>query len=794
MLAGLCLVACDPGSVELSDTDNGASDGVIATDDDSTLADAPLDGDLVAPGGDQQGPEPGPAPSEPPVLVVADGIVGVAIANSTDKAYAWTRANTVSAGIPEQLTSYRSPYRWTGASGSSVVDTAISSNDRSYVWLANGTAGRGSTGNPTSLATWTYHLPGGRQPSDLVGIAIRKSNDQTHAYYDDGTYSRGNTSWLGSIACCSSYTMPPGRQPSDIVGMDFDPQGRLHTWYDDDTYSIGTAWDLDWYQEPRRYARHGILASKWPADAPPVAAPAPSWPPTVDVEPYDGPKVLAPPAETFDLPGLGANDDLLVAAGRDSVGVALMADVYFYDKSGNPLTGGGLSSSGRLPLSAMFAEFVRKGPLRAGQEPSPLDVNQFMGFEESCDDPSYPETDGYSYCVSSAPYDTRVHYDPKGDRFVILANLRNRVWTNYFKNEYYHPELSEAELLALEYSEDFDTCGYFATPQGVAEALPNPEHCKLARRLRAVAVSRTSDPRDGFYTYVFVENNYRDWPWMAVDGDWAILSAQGVEHPGAAASTLLSLADLRKGKVRPQYLNFYANELAGRIRVEPPQQVDTLPGYSLVTEVSGEEWWFFTLPHPTTPYAKQSPGVLNVSLDGVSNFSRERAVYRHGALHLTRPVETEITEEIRKSEVHHVKLPLWLSGKQPYVSTQASQGFKKWIHVSADPNTLRLDEPVLAVNGADETLIAWGHSGVYAADAEPPRVEHTLWRNGASFLDWRRTFRAGDGYASGYPAAKIKAIGASVDPVDERTFWVAHKYGMANGGWGIVIGSVDPTQ
>ena len=106
----------------------------------------------------------------------------------------------------------------------------------------------------------------------------------------------------------------------------------------------------------------------------------------------------------------------------------------------------------------------------------------------------------------------------------------------------------------------------------------------------------------------------------------------------------------------------------------------------------------------------------------------------------------------------------------------------------------RRDEPIVAVNGAGESLIAWGHSGVFPGLEEPPRVEHTLWPNGASNPDLRSIFRAGDGYAPGYPADKIKAIAASVDPVDDRTFWVVHKYGTASGGWGRVIGSVDPTQ
>lgn len=795
MLALVGLFACadepfvdasaDDPTFEQDATTGYSTDAMPDDEDPTSLAGTPTSIEDEDPNGGVGpfGPGPGPGPDVPPLLEL-DRLVGLGIAGSTGHAYAWTAAKTVSAGLPEQLTWHRSPYRWTSSVNSGVVDMAISSIDRTYVWFANGTGGKGQTSNPTLTSTWAYTLPGGRTPADIVGIAIRKSDDRTHAYYDDGTYSTGTTTTLGANSCCSSYTLPPGKSMADIVGMDFAPNNRLHTWYDDETYSIGTANDLDAYQAPRRYARHGMLASRWPADAPNVVGPATDWPPEHDVDDYDGPQLPSPPASTFDVPVGGNSSDLLVAPGHDAIGMAFDASVYFYDKEGVPLSGGGLSASGRLPLEQMFAEFVRTSPVTPGQE-APRDVNQYIGFPEACDGPAYPTTSENGYCVSTAPYDTRVHFDPVGGRFVILANLRNRLWSDYFSNQYANPELSDAELYAMD-MDDYDGCGVYEESPGSNTLVPEGAHCKLPRRLLALAVSRTADPRDGFFTWVFLENNYRDWPWMAIDDGWIILSHKGGEQPQGPAATLVSLADLRVGKARPQYINYYAPDLGGRVRVEPPQQVGTWPGNSLVVDMSADDWWFFALPHPPQPYAKQPAAMLAATLEDASGFSREKTVFRNDMLHLVGAIETESTSHVR-----HIRMPLFLLGGQPTISTSTNWGYVT--DTFLPPFGKLLDAPMVAVNGADETLMAWGFAGTDPNAAVPPGVQHEMLRTGASDWDLRAVFREGDGYAEGLPSQQLKAISAAVDPVDDRTFWVTHKYGTALGQWGVVVGAVDPS-
>jgi hypothetical protein len=497
---------------------------------------------------------------------------------------------------------------------------------------------------------------------------------------------------------------------------------------------------------------------------------------------------------------LGNTSDLLIAVGDDAVGIALDSSIYFYSKTGVPLSGGGLSSNGNLPLRNMFGEFIRNSHVNPGEE-TPNDVNQYMGFPIACDDPSYPVTNGYRYCVNE-PYDTRVHWDPVGHRFIILGALRNYVWTNYFQTVFDHPSYTESQLEQTDYTvkdrfENWITfkCGFYTDRNKDIVQLPNTNQCKLARRLLFTAVSRTSNPRDGFYTYVLLDNSHRDWPWMATDGDWAIFTHKN-GYDSFPVLTMVSLADMRSGKRQPQYIPYYSSDLSGKTNAEPPQQDATLPDHSLVVHVNYRawtDWWFFVIPHPTVPYDKQAAIVQNQNIPDLSGFTLERTVYRFGALHCTIHI---IDVASGKSVIRYVKVPLFLAPAlfsffSLIVSLDSSVGYRKWTISSSDPNTLRLDQPILAVNGADEVFLIWSTSGVRPADQIFPRVEHTIWRHGATLMDRPNVFRAGDAYIDGQ--AIMKGFTAAVDPRDDRTFWAVQKYGTPYT-WRIVMGWVNPTS
>jgi len=147
-------------------------------------------------------------------------VVGMGIAGSDDRVYAWYNDGTVSAGTSSDLDFYRMPY--------------------------------------------SYSLPEGKTPADIVGMGIAGSDDHVYAWYSDGTVSAGTSSDLDFYRMPYSYSLPEGKTPVDIVGMGITgSDDRVYAWYSDGTVSSGTSWDLDFYREIYSYS---LVPGKTPAD------------------------------------------------------------------------------------------------------------------------------------------------------------------------------------------------------------------------------------------------------------------------------------------------------------------------------------------------------------------------------------------------------------------------------------------------------------------------------------------------------------------------------------------------
>jgi hypothetical protein len=96
-----------------------------------------------------------------------------------------------------------------------------------------------------------YSCAAGKNPADIVGIAINSLN-HTYAWYKDGTVSRGTKTDLDAYAAPYTYSLPPGKSYTNIVGMAINKadSDKVYTWYSDGTVSIGTSNDLDHYAAP----------------------------------------------------------------------------------------------------------------------------------------------------------------------------------------------------------------------------------------------------------------------------------------------------------------------------------------------------------------------------------------------------------------------------------------------------------------------------------------------------------------------------------------------------------------
>lgn len=166
-------------------------------------------------------------------------IVGMGIA-STDRVYVWYADGRVSSGTSQNfqyhsgLADYVLP---DGKNPWDIIAMAIAgSNNHVYTWYSDGTVSEGwsrdlgAYGSPQSFLP----LPGGRQVSDLVGIGIAGSNDHVYAWYSDGTVSRGRSTDLAYHAAPYAYSVPNGRKIGHIIDLGIaGSNDRVYAWYHD---------------------------------------------------------------------------------------------------------------------------------------------------------------------------------------------------------------------------------------------------------------------------------------------------------------------------------------------------------------------------------------------------------------------------------------------------------------------------------------------------------------------------------------------------------------------------------
>lgn len=127
-----------------------------------------------------------------------------------------------------------------------IVDTDISFGDSVYYWSKSGTVSSGTFTNSTAYRTpYSYSLPAGKTPLDVVAIGI-SSNNNCYYWYSDGTVSRGTSDNATYYSSPVSYTLPPGQTPTTILAMSFAKQGsgNVYTWYKDGTATVGNPTNL----------------------------------------------------------------------------------------------------------------------------------------------------------------------------------------------------------------------------------------------------------------------------------------------------------------------------------------------------------------------------------------------------------------------------------------------------------------------------------------------------------------------------------------------------------------------
>jgi len=144
---------------------------------------------------------------------------------------------TVSAGSSEDLDRYRRQYSYAlppGKTPDDVVGMAIDGdNNYNFVWFKDGTVSAGSSDDLDRYRRlYRYSLPPGKNPNDIVGMAIDGDNNYNFVWFRDGTVSAGSSDDLDRYRRLYRYSLPPGKSPNDIVGMAIDGDNNYNfVWF-----------------------------------------------------------------------------------------------------------------------------------------------------------------------------------------------------------------------------------------------------------------------------------------------------------------------------------------------------------------------------------------------------------------------------------------------------------------------------------------------------------------------------------------------------------------------------------
>lgn len=467
-----------------------------------------------------------------------------------------------------------------------------------------------------------------------------------------------------------------------------------------------------------------------------------------------------------------AGVDPMVAVGRNFVVAAQHRSLAFLDRSGIPLpekNGIGPSPS----VYSIFGEFLERG--------GPLDLNEVTGFPDACDSPAFPVTSGNRYCINEL-YDLRVWFDPGGDRFVLLAHVRNPLWTDLWDDQ-------------KAYTGSVGTCGVYGAPGG-GQNLPFPsaDHCGLARRHAVFAVSLTEDPRDGFHTWAVTQNNHQDWPWGSVnaEGNTFVIGHRGTEMNHGTVAVVLRLSDLRSGSPTPAWFTYHPEHLWGHLNPAPVVHHGAGAGLGGLTLMvtsrqgsAGDSLLVFGFPAPTGQGVRPTPVRAAARLPGLDIPGwMARTVYRGGFLYTAWDAVEPTPEGFEILRVRTARIPLAQSGGALSIPLTAPAYRHAWLGKQTPGSSLHNDGPAaLAVNAAGDLLVAWHRSG-------GEQVLYSVWRAEATTPGAEVTVHARAN--PDHQPSRVDYAWAVTDPVDDLAWWFAHNGKNNNGAPETLVVRVPP--
>lgn len=484
-------------------------------------------------------------------------------------------------------------------------------------------------------------------------------------------------------------------------------------------------------------------------------------------------------------PIVAVSKDFIVAT--DAGYITFLAKKQTNNQVAAPLAPGANGAPTSMSLTQFFGGLI--APTNPDGSVNQNNINCYLGLDRSglfsCDPTNPPLLPPDNFhpqdaCVSQF-YDTRVFFRPDDQRFVVIAQARNRLWStaDWMKKtpQYFADQgLTQSEIQKL----------YDSGPE--------------ARRYIAIAVSRTPDPRDGFNQYITTTSNYADWPLGAVGEDGIVVGHRQKPESGKPAIYWFGLTAAENNVVSPPYKEFGLPAFGGDGAPKP------VAPYG---DAEGLFWFINDQSSPSRIDALTDEADLSAATPSGTSFTPPHGklqnngiastpVYRDGRVCAATGIRVE-NKPFRDS-IRVTCTGVSRSGRAAISASTSGQGVRDRVFglnapQDAPGDRVSYENPALTVNKDGDILIAYIRFGAKTKKPLKPEARYTLWYHDEAKPRRSRVLKRGEGVCcKSEDSRRIDLMSAVVDPSNDAAVWMTDAYakGSRKTSLSVVVGRVKP--